>query len=328
MKGREVGRAGGNGGNPTADLLVCFPSRAHLNLMPKPICSPSRSSTEPSKRHHRRQRSRGQASPLFRTKPHKPNSSEISEPTSPKVTCAGQIKVRPKHNSSAASCKNWQSVMEEIERIHNNGHRKNRRKPSWLESVGFKKDIMQFLTALRSLRFDLRCFGSFNGPVVDSSTSSDEEQEEEEDEQEARGSSPSRTIFSKWFMVLQENQSAKEEGGEERSRCDEDGPDAGPVAPPPNALLLMRCRSAPAKGWLDRERRGSGEMEAEEEAVEREVEDEKESVKKVLEEEKKKEKLVLMSYAPDFFKVSSDIAKETWVVGRRDPFSRSRSWKR
>ncbi|XP_058085736.1 uncharacterized protein LOC131233138 [Magnolia sinica] len=320
MKGRGGGGRAGNGGNPT-DLLVCFPSRAHLTLMPKPICSPSRPSTEPSKRHH--QRPRGQASPLFRTKPSKPNTSDISEPTSPKVTCAGQIKVRPKPTSTSSSCKNWQSVMEEIEKLHNSNHRKSKKKPTWLDSLGLKKDIMQFLTALRSLRFDLRCFGSFHGSVVGSDISSDEEEDEEDEGQEERESSPSRTIFSKWFMVLQENQShgpGKEIGGGAEERGESaDGPD-DPVAPPSNALLLMRCRSAPAKGWLGGERGGGGE--------ERKAKEEEESARTILEEEKEKEKLVLMSYAPDFFKVSSDIARETWVVGRRDPFSRSRSWKR
>ncbi|XXG87480.1 hypothetical protein AAC387_Pa11g2153 [Persea americana] len=319
MKGREGGRV--NGGNPT-DLLVCFPSRAHLTLMPKPICSPSRPSNEPSKRHHHRPMNRGQASPLFKTKP-KHTASEISEPTSPKVTCAGQIKVRPK---PTPSCKNWQSVMEEIEKIHNSStQRKKRKKPTWVESLGLKKDIMQFLTTLRSIRFDLRCFGSFHGSVVNSDSSSDDEEEEEdkeENEEEEKEASPSRTIFSKWFMVLQENQShgsMKEEG------VKEDGGGVGsfeaPVVPPSNALLLMRCRSAPAKGWIEekaRDKVGEGDEEVEE----------MKSANMTLEEEKKKEKLVLMSYAPDFFKVSPDIAKETWVVGRRDPFSRSRSWKR
>ena len=137
MKGRETKAA------PSADLLVCFPSRAHLTLMPKPICSPARPS-EPNKRHHNHNHHRhnslkksstrggggggGQASPMLWSKT-KPMGPEISEPTSPKVTCAGQIKVRPK----TSSCKSWQSVMEEIERIHNN-RAKQKKKPSWARS--------------------------------------------------------------------------------------------------------------------------------------------------------------------------------------------------
>jgi hypothetical protein len=49
------------------------------------------------------------ANPLLRTKTKK-MGSELSEPASLKVKCAGQIKVKHK----ASSCKNWQ----EIERIH------------------------------------------------------------------------------------------------------------------------------------------------------------------------------------------------------------------
>ncbi|XP_043718590.1 uncharacterized protein LOC122666624 [Telopea speciosissima] len=316
-------------GAPPTDLLVCFPSRAHLSLMPKAICSPARPS-EPTKRHHyhnhhnslsRSSNNRGgQASPLLWSKT-KPMGSEIAEPTSPKVTCAGQIKVGKK----ASSCKNWQSVMEDIERLHN--HRKHKKRPNWVESLGFKKDIMQFLTCLRTLRFDLRCFGSFHGSDI---TSDDEEVEEEyEEEQENQvgiedidGSGTSRTVFSKWFMVLQENQSngfsKEEQFGESRDDRDgthHEGSEVAPSAPPSNALLLMRCRSAPAKRWL----------------VEKEKEEEEatKNTKLPSEEEKNKDSLVLMSYAPDFFKVSTDIAKETWVVGgMRDPLSRSRSWKR
>ncbi|KAJ4965713.1 hypothetical protein NE237_017562 [Protea cynaroides] len=314
MRGRE-----GRGAPPT-DLLVCFPSRAHITLMPKPICSPGRPS-ETTKRHyyhsHHTPLSRfnnrgGQASPLLWAKT-KHMGSEISEPTSPKVTCVGQIKVRKK----PSSCKNWQSVMEEIERLHNN--RNHKKRSSWVETFRFKKDIMHFLTCLKTLRFNFRCFGSFHGSDITSNDEVDEEEYEEEEENQVGvedngGSGSSRTVFSKWFMVLQENQSNglnKEERFGERSYDRDESYDqasvVAPSAPPQNALLLMRCRSAPAKGWLEKK-------EIEEAAAKK--------TKLASEEEKKKENLVLMSYAPD-------IAKETWVVsGIRDPLSRSRSWKR
>ncbi|XP_073103862.1 uncharacterized protein [Elaeis guineensis] len=304
------GRVGGGGGGSTTDLLVCFPSRAHLTLMPKPICSPSRL-TEPSKRHSSRSGNRGQASPLFKTKS-KHMSSEIAEPTSPKVTCAGQIKVRATPRPSGTSDKDWLSVVGEIENLH-----KHKKKPNWLEALGFKKEFMHFLGALRGLRFDMRCFGS-----VDCTTDEEdgEEEEEEEEEEKEVDSSGSRNIFSKWFMVLEENQDLgykKEVEEEEEEEEERDGTfkDVAPPSsvPPPNALLLMRCRSAPAKGGLEGEGGEAGE----------EV-----TAKLMREEEKEKERLLLMSYAPDFFKVSTEIAKETWVVGSMDPLGRSRSWKR
>lgn len=349
MKGRETK------GAPSADLLVCFPSRAHLTLMPKPICSPARPS-EPNKRHHNHHhqqhhhnhhlkkpstRGGGQASPLLWSKT-KPMDSEIAEPTSPKVTCAGQIKVRPK----SSSCKSWQSVMEEIERIHNN--RKQKKKPNWAEAFGFKKDIMHFLTCLRSIRFDFRCFGTF----PESEITTDDEDEEEEDEQyrenhagaegSDHGNETSKTVFSKWFMVLQENQNNGfcKEDKKERDRappCDDDQSIGAPTVPPPNALLLMRCRSAPAKSWLEEkeeeeEQKEEQEGEEEEDKGGREKEERKaKSLKCLMDEEKikKKDNLVVMKYDTDFYKISSDIAKETWVVGgMKDPYSRSRSWKR
>ncbi|XVE95327.1 hypothetical protein REPUB_Repub02eG0087200 [Reevesia pubescens] len=339
-------------GVPSADLLACFPSRAHLTLMPKPVCSPARPS-EPNKRHHNHQPHHhcllkksstrkgggagGQASPLLWTK-NKQMGSEITEPTSPKVTCAGQIKVR----SKTSSCKSWQSVMEEIEMIHNS--REHKKRPSWVESLGFKKEVMQFLTRLRSIRFDFRCFGTF--PQSDITTDDEDEDEDEEEYQEnnnhADGNETSRTIFSKWFMVLQENQNNgfyKEEKKEnERSQSHDivDGDQA--AVPPPNALLLMRCRSAPAKSWLEENRVEENEEniendedEEEEECKRKDDEKKTKNLRSLIEEgnSKTKENLVVMRYDPDFYKISSDIAKETWLVGgMKDPFSRSRSWKR
>lgn len=256
--------------------------------------------------------------------------SEITEPTSPKVTCAGQIKVRPK----TTACRSWQSVMEEIEKIHTD--KKQRKRLGWAESLGFKKEIMQFLTCLRSIRFDFRCFGSFPGTDIATEEEDDDEEEEVEEEEEnhvgvgENENEASRTVFSKWFMVLQENQNKRREETEERGNDEES---VSVSVPPSNALLLMRCRSAPAKSWV-REREGGEE----EENVEREKGKEKDevavkkgqSLKSLMEEEKRKtEKVVVMRYDSDFYGISSDVAKETWIVGGlRDLMSRSRSSKR
>ncbi|KAJ4701310.1 nucleolar GTP-binding protein 2 [Melia azedarach] len=354
MKGREAK------GAPSADLLVCFPSRAHLTLMPKPICSPARPSESNKRHNHHHHHSQhpkkltskgaGHASPLLWSKT-KPTGPEIAEPTSPKVTCAGQIKVRTK----ASSCKSWQSVMEEIERIHNSRN-KHKKRPSWTESLGFKKEIMQFLTCLRNIRFDFRCFGAF--PQADITTDDEDDDDEDEEYQEKHvsvegsdGNETSRTVFSKWFMVLQENQNNcyyKEEKNnkeKERSSVDDESV-AAPAAPPPNALLLMRCRSAPAKSRFedkaeDKENKNEDEEDDDDDHKEEEEEEEEDERKKevkktknlksLIEEEKRnnKENLVVMAYDTDFYKISSDIAKETWIVDdMKDLLSRSRSWKR
>ncbi|KAJ8530838.1 hypothetical protein K7X08_023719 [Anisodus acutangulus] len=313
-------------GPPSADLLVCFPSRAHLTLMPKPICSPARPS-DSSKRHHNHDIKKTstriggvpvQSSPLLWAK--SKNSEIISEPTSPKVTCAGQIKVRPKPGSS---CKNWQSVMEEIEKLHNRKAQK-KKGPNWMEAIGLKKDVMQFLTCLRNIRFEFRCFGSFTTTAHDITSDDDDDEEElqeenhisrdinddDEDEEES-----SRTVFSKWFMVLQdENQKT-----EITKECDNDNDDDVPnCAPPPNALLLMRCRSAPPKSWLQ-----------ETQQQQQEDNEEEKKAKSRMENKKKNENLVVMRYGSDFHNFSTDIAKETWIVGGvRDQLAKSRSWKR
>ncbi|XP_065847819.1 uncharacterized protein [Euphorbia lathyris] len=333
MKGREnlVKKA------PSTDLLVCFPSRAHLALMPKPICSPARAiDSGGSKRHRRLMKSRTRsassgggglvASPLLWAKNKQlTGGSENAEPTSPKVTCAGQIKVR--HKGGGAACKSWQSVMEEIERIH----RKNKKKKSsWVDSFGLKKEVMQFLTCLRNIRFDFRCFGSI--PQADITSDEEDELEEEIEVEESKNDvgdgndEDSRAVFSKWYMVLEENEN--DVGEKEKSA-------PPPSVPPPNALLLMRCRSAPAKSWLEEKK----EEEAAEEEEEKIIEEKKggRNLRALMEEETKNsknkdlEKFVMMKYDTDFYKISSEIAKETWVNvggGITDPFSRSRSWKR
>ncbi|XP_021732329.1 uncharacterized protein LOC110709674 [Chenopodium quinoa] len=339
IKGRENKLLGG--ATQSADFLVCFPSRTHLTLMPKPICSPARGS-EPSKRHHHNHHlkrintrtssaaSGGPNSPLVWAKNNQLRP-EIAEPTSPKVTCAGQIKVRP---SSSSGCKNWQSVMEEIERIHNRG--KTKKKSKWVEGFGFKKDVMSFLTCLRNIRFDFRCFGAF--PQSNIISSDDEEDEDEEDqtfeddefnigeddkENNIVTNNSNKAVFSKWFMVLQEENEGKDVTKnsnksvlEEKNIENDD--ECVPAVPPPNALLLMRCRSAPAKSWL------------EEKEIEAKEEEEKTEEEENLNKKKKRESLaILMKYDAEFYNLSTEISQETWVVGGfKDPFSRSRSWRR
>ncbi|KAJ4814031.1 nucleolar GTP-binding protein [Rhynchospora pubera] len=346
MKGKLVTAARANNGGKQqnqTDLLVCFPSRAHLALMPKPICSPSRPAELP-KRHPRPRAtkrhpsssscsSHARFSPLFQTKtPRNTNTArepEIDEPTSPKVTCAGQIKVRPSKPRSSSThatsrptpqTKNWISVVEEIERL-----RKDRKKKSgsWLEALGIKKDALQIFSSFHGLRFNMACFGSFPGSIDCTSDEDDDDEESVAREDEA---SSSQDVFSKWFMLIEQNQDVdfkeeivqRDEEEEEEEDAEKDDMHNSAV-PPPNALLLMRCRSAPAKGLLNT----AEEVETEEVRIANKA------IEEDTEKEKEKEKLVVMRCAPDFFKVSMDIAKETWIVGgEMDLLARSRSCKR
>ncbi|KAK6131139.1 hypothetical protein DH2020_035118 [Rehmannia glutinosa] len=198
MKARE------GKGHITADLLLCFPSRAHLTLLPKAICSPSTPS-EPFTR-------KSSASPLSWPKT-KPNSSaDISEPNSPKVTCL---------------CRRS------------------------------KLGQRQLLARTGNL---FRCFCSFPTPEITYHDDEDEDDDIEQLNNYPSDKQASRDVFSKWFMILQENNLSKEfimktedinsRGKVIRPYCDQGLDDDAPCVPPPNALLLMRCRSAPARNFL------------------------------------------------------------------------------
>ncbi|KAI4366576.1 hypothetical protein MLD38_022437 [Melastoma candidum] len=337
------------GGAPSADLLLCFPHRAHLTVMPtKAICSPTRHldhpratpATQPQpvpRPHHRRSKSSSngkipQASPVLWVKTKHAAAAVTSEPTSPKVTCVGQIKVQTKNGGGANPCKGWQSVMHEIERIHKDGKRKKRM--TWGETLGFNKDVMQFLTCLRSLKFNFRCFGNFPQAVI---TSDDEEEDDDGEEDDVFGEidivnrnngggngDVDTKTFSKWYMVLQEDTKMNSDSNRE-------GEAPVPAVPPPNALLLMRCRSAPAKSWpIDTEDTQCADEAGNKAGMIRKnlkilIEEEK----KVEEEVRKKEEgSVTASYDTDYYRISSDVVQETWIVGGfRDVLSKSRSWK-
>ncbi|KAG7592604.1 hypothetical protein ISN45_Aa01g014740 [Arabidopsis thaliana x Arabidopsis arenosa] len=311
---------GGKSSGYSADLMVCFPSRTHLSLPSKSISSPSHSfNRRQNAPHHRRSISKLSGSGGGVRQSRGGGREVVEEPTSPKVTCAGQIKVRSSKRDGGS--KNWQSLMAEIEKIH--------RSKSESKFFGIKRDVMGFLTCLRD--FDFRCFGAFP-PVDIISDDEEEEDEEEEEEEEEDEDESSGTVFSKWLMVLHEKQNNEECVNEKKNAFS----DVETAVPPPNALLLMRCRSAPVKNWLEekKEETEEGENRVKQSGEEEEEEEEKERVRnkkdlRSLMEEEKKMNLVVMNYDTNYYKLSTDIAKETWVVGGiQDPLFRSRSWKK
>ncbi|GLJ49757.1 hypothetical protein SUGI_1056460 [Cryptomeria japonica] len=284
-----------------SELFVCFPSRTTMSLMPKPILSPGRNG-DPSKR-VRNGASRGQSSPMFSIPSKKNSEYQAEEPTSPKVTCAGQVRVKP-----SKQCKSWQSVMAEIEKLHSHKQRRRvstsspGRQRSLAQVVGFKKDLLHFVTALRNLRVDFGCFGA---PAV---STDDDDEEEEEDEEEAKEATASGTFLAKWFMMLQDNDDRNLNNFDPKSVAvvaenSNQEPEA-PAVPPPNALLLMRCRSAPSRASLDvqgvkaEDREGKGMSDFKKKSPPAAV--------------------VLRRCEPDFAAMlSMDVSKETWV-NRRD----------
>lgn len=306
---------------PLADLLVCLPSRANLASRPKPIGVPGMPPDIGNCRHlelllHRKRSvTRGsQASPLFWAKPKKVGS-EIAEPTSPEVTCSGKIRVR----ASTQPCKSWQSVMEEMEKVHSSRKHKIR---TWLESLSiFKKNVMQFMKCFESLKFDLRCFGTSPESKV-GTDNKDEETEANYDE------NTSGAVFSKWFMVLQENQVP--EFDRTYGTCGGMFYDDVLVAPPPNALVLMRSRSAPVKGRSvsggdggEENHHGNSEDRGSSDGAIREGRSRKLGwLMHQEDEERKKMEAGNLVSSPD------DIATGRQVVsGMSDPFSRCRSWR-
>ncbi|KAK9026421.1 hypothetical protein V6N11_039261 [Hibiscus sabdariffa] len=91
--------------------------------------------------------------------------------------------------------------------------------------------------------------------------------------------------------------------------------------PPPNAVLLMRCRSAPAKAR--QEENEENEEDAKDDSK-RKYENKTTNLKPLMEEENRKaiESLVAMGYDCDSYKISTNMFKETWLVGgMKDPLS-------
>ncbi|EPS64907.1 hypothetical protein M569_09872 [Genlisea aurea] len=262
-------------GQPPPELLVCFPARSRLNLMPKPpMCSPARA-------HRRRHSYHFQKSTSVRNRPvlwgsgkEKNRSSDVSEPTSPKVTCAGQIKVRPRRMRRA--CEGWTAVMAEIERFQSGEKQgsssSSSSSSSWRELMKFKRNVVQFMTCLRRIRLDLWCLGHFPDADV---TSEDDETEEKQSED--RGETEAGDGFSNWFMIVEEENKNKGEpltvennGFRQRKTleaCFSDEENESPAVPPANALLLMRCRSAPARGWVEEEEEKKDDDQKEEKRV-------------------------------------------------------------
>ncbi|KAH0849629.1 hypothetical protein HID58_096231 [Brassica napus] len=283
IKSRDGSRRSSTSSYP-ADLLVCFPSRAHLALTPKSICSPSRPSISISTTNHH---------PHHRRQPSSNSPAAVEEDM-------GVLLYQSPPRKRGGKGKNWQTVMEEIERIHSNKS---------------KSKFLGLLTCLKNIKFDFRCFGDFRH--ADVITSDDDEEDEDDDEEEN-----TKNVFSKWFMVLQEEESKSDDDKTSRSASlmKTQTQTGGSTV---DALLLMRCRSAPAKSLLEERMQVKTEQDTKEEEV---------GVKKIRRIEitngGREDGVSVDEIDTDYYRLSSDIAKETWVVGGvQDPLSRSRSWK-
>lgn len=96
----KVGRKGPRSGN---DLFVCFAPRTTLNLVSvsRPVLSPAR---DKGKEAGGRRSGRTLSSSIFSKGAAKKQGFEAGEePTSPKVTCIGQVRAKSKHNKKGKS---------------------------------------------------------------------------------------------------------------------------------------------------------------------------------------------------------------------------------
>lgn len=280
MEGEHKGYRAGS------ELFVCFTSRQSMRLGPKCVLSPGRTEKlgESSSRRLRSSGSKGQSSPMFSalaynlTGRKKNGSFETQEPTSPKVTCIGQVRAKSKHKKKGLSV-NTSDVKFRAERSNSQRWSKeaplkvpqrqecmgNRSNQKWGHLFGFKKEVsFSICEALRSFGAEFNCFVPCGGASTAHTPA-----------KESKETTTCGAVLAKWFMVLQEDEKKAVEGIEETEQriADEEvscirevnrlsvkKEDYEPidetkllyseeevVCPPRNALLLMKCRSVPSR---------------------------------------------------------------------------------
>uniref|UniRef100_A0A803QDC0 Uncharacterized protein n=1 Tax=Cannabis sativa TaxID=3483 RepID=A0A803QDC0_CANSA len=239
------------GGGGTSELFICFTSR----LSSKSILSPGRAARDSSSQISlssslsRRLRTSGslkssagagQASPMFPTGGKKRGSAafENPEPSSPKVTCIGQVRVKTKKQSKKlrnrskrksgagtgtgggeASFRRGEKSLNETTLSSSSSScsvNHNHRNQKWVHLP------LTICEALRAFSADLNCFL----PCKSSCTNNSDEHNKQHGNKEKRvrsengGGSSCGGAFARWVSIC---------------------------IPPKNALLLMRCRSDPVK---------------------------------------------------------------------------------
>ncbi|OVA00011.1 hypothetical protein BVC80_8595g20 [Macleaya cordata] len=282
-----------------SELFICFTSRnsSSMKVSSKSIHSPGRSEKfrEPSlslsSSLSRRLRSNGsmkggQASPMFPTGSKKKGSSfETAEPSSPKVTCIGQVRVKTKKQGQKmrtrskrrgeVSFRKTEQNQEGILLHHHPQQQQQEclphRNQRWVHLP------LSICEALRAFGAEFSCFLPCRSSCL---TGEKEKAEKKRNRQttETNSTSSCRAVFARWVMTLQENEEEKrrdmelvtreEERREKREVLGEiemqisedkgvisnefevevEEEEEGRVSiciPPRNALLLMRCRSEP-----------------------------------------------------------------------------------
>ncbi|KAJ0620585.1 hypothetical protein HanHA300_Chr00c0847g0817271 [Helianthus annuus] len=216
----------------TSDLFICFTSRHHSSSMKLPskssILSPGRTglTTSLSRRLRTNRSIKGAASPAMfpATGKKKGSGFENPEPSSPKVTCIGQVRIKSKkkhrlrslsrrHSTGDVSFRKLERKSLNISRSFGSSNERNNSNNNSQRWVHLPLTICEALRAFGSEFSCLfPCRSSCFSPVRGERT--------EDDVRERR-----------WFWI--------------QGSVDE--PRVSICIPPKNALLLMRCRSDPLK---------------------------------------------------------------------------------
>ncbi|GMJ10162.1 hypothetical protein HRI_004685400 [Hibiscus trionum] len=282
-----------NATSTTSELFICFTS---MKLSSKSILSPGRA-REPSqislsssvtrrlKSNGSMKGGAGQASPMFPTNGKKRGCGfENPEPSSPKVTCIGQVRVKTKKQGkkfrACGSKRGGEVSFRTVENVSNGscqGHVLSSNK-KWVHLP------MTICEGLRAFGAEFNCF------LPCKSSCMANQRDREEKGRGSGGGSSCGAVCARWLVAVQEGEGKGREielvvagGGDDDERRDsgemmlrssqrrhvfedivindfgnknlgddgdEKGGEAGRVSiciPPKNALLLMRCRSDPVK---------------------------------------------------------------------------------
>ncbi|XP_058095769.1 stress response protein nst1 [Magnolia sinica] len=298
MEGERPHRSGSS----SSELFICFTSRpssssntSSMKISSKSILSPGRTdklregvTTLPSSL-SRRLRSNGsmkggQSSPMFPTGSKKKGCAfETPEPSSPKVTCIGQVRVktkkqgkkmrtRSKRRGGDGSFRKTEQIQEGQMQQQQQQECLPNRNQRWVHLP------LSICEALRAFGAEFNCFVPCGGRSSCSSSNAGMESEKGEKRAAvpAGGTPPTSScgaVFAKWLMALQESEEGKrreiggemvgivgaedeeekerveEKKGEEKAEVEieEEEEEVNVCIPPRNALLLMRCRSEPLR---------------------------------------------------------------------------------
>ncbi|KAF1897276.1 hypothetical protein Lal_00034979 [Lupinus albus] len=234
-----------------------------MKLSSKSIFSPSHISREPpppsqmplsSSSFNKRLLTNGQASPMFTTvsvESKRGSGFDKPEPSSPKVTCNGQVRVKAKRRGARSKSKRISGARFRIAEVgmNQNLHQQQQdRNQKWVHLP------LIICEALKELSCMFPCIREKEEKVEDAGrwmvTMQEGKKEIElvmgEEEEEDRTRHRRKHVFEDIDLDDIEKVKNKKEREEEEEEEEERG-SVSICIPPKNALLLMRCRSDPVK---------------------------------------------------------------------------------